>query len=193
MGDLQRPAYDGISLFDELPAPTDGVSSYDGQGLNSACAPLADLIGIWRGQGEVDYATMDRPRRFAIQLAVAHDGRAFLSHESRAWLLDDSGAVVRPAAREVGWWRPRADGTVEFLLAHITGITEVFVGGPAEGGWVVSTDSVVTTATAKTVESARRTYRIVENSGRVDLLFDEERAMVGLELQPHLTARLTRR
>ena len=29
----------------------------------------------------------------------AHDGRPFLSYESRSWLLDEEGAVIRPAAR----------------------------------------------------------------------------------------------
>ena len=51
-------------------------------------------------------------------------------YESRAWLLDVDGKVIRPAAREVGWWRPQPDEMIELLLAHATGIVEIFYGEP---------------------------------------------------------------
>lgn len=155
--------------------------------LNPACAALQPLLGKWRGEGTVDYPTIDGPRRFAQETTIGHDGRPFLSHESRAWLLDADGNVVRPAAREVGWWRPQPDGSVEFLLAHATGIVEVFYGQAAGASWELLTDSVVPTRTAKSVDASKRRYRVLDGV----LEFSEERAMVGQPLQPHTSARLT--
>jgi hypothetical protein len=122
---------------------------------------------------------------------VAHDGRPFLSWEARAWLLDGPGGeVVRPSAREVGWWRPQADGAVELLLAHQTGIVEIFYGAArTQTSWELQTDAVVRTASAKEVTAATRLYGIVDGG---DLAYVEERAMMGQEMQPHTSARLTR-
>ena len=97
---------------------------------------------------------------------------------------------MRPAAREVGWWRPRADDTIEVLLAHATGIIEIFYGSPrSQTSWELRTDAVVRTESAKDVVSAKRLYGLVNNG---DLAYVEERAMVGQELQPHTSALLHR-
>ena len=151
---------------------------------------MLPLVGVWRGEGEVNYPTIDGPRKFACQLTIAHDGRPFLYHESRAWLLDDEGNVIRPAAREVGWWRPQPDDTIELLLAHATGIVEVFYGKPrTQTSWELGTDAVVRTSTAKMVTGAQRLYGLVSNG---DLGYVEERAMVGEPMQPHVSAYLRR-
>ncbi|WP_163509181.1 FABP family protein [Fodinicola acaciae] len=154
--------------------------------LNPACRPLRSLLGKWRGDGAVDYPTIDGPRRFSQEITVAHDGRPFLSYESRTWLLDADGTVVRPAAREVGWWRPQPE-SVELVLAHSSGIVEVFYGKFTGGGWQLQTDVVVPTRTAKSVDAATRLYRI--SDGVLEIA--EQRAMVGQPLQPHTSARLT--
>ena len=144
---------------------------------------------MWRGEGEVVYPTIE-PRKFGQQITFAHDGRPFLSYESRAWLLDDDGNVIRPAAREVGWWRPQEDDTIEVLLTHATGVTEIYYGKPrTHTSWELDTDLVVRTVTAKDVTAAKRLYGLVNNG---DLAYVEERAMVGQELQPHTSAYLTR-
>jgi hypothetical protein len=70
-------------------------------------------LGVWRGGGEVVYPTIDGPYAFGQQLVFAHDGRPFLSYEARAWLLGPDGEVLRPAARETGFWRPQPDGELE--------------------------------------------------------------------------------
>ena len=59
-----------------------------------------------RGQGRLPDDR--RALRFGQQLVFAHDGRPFVSYESRAWLLGPDGEVLRPAARETGFWRPQA-------------------------------------------------------------------------------------
>jgi THAP4-like, heme-binding beta-barrel domain len=179
-----------LPAFDDLPIPNDTANLREGPDLNAACLALLPLVGVWRGEGEVVYPTIDGPFRFAQQVTIAHDGRPFLYHEARAWLLDAQGNVVRPAAREVGWWRPQLDDTIELLLAHATGIVEIYYGAPrTQTSWELSTDAVVRTGSAKDVAGAKRLYGLVNNG---DLAYVEERAMVGQPLQPHTSAYLRR-
>lgn len=174
----------------DLPIPDDTANLRQGPDLNDALLPVLPLVGVWRGEGEVVYPTIDGPFHFGQQITMAHDGRPFASWEARAWLLDGpGGAVVRPAARETGFWRPQPDGTIELLLAHATGIVEIFYGSArTQTSWELSTDATVRTATAKDVQAANRLYGIVDG----DLFYVEERAMMGQEMQPHTSARLQR-
>ncbi|AIG80873.1 UPF0678 fatty acid-binding protein-like protein [Amycolatopsis japonica] len=181
-----------LPQFDDMPIPGDTANLREGPNLNDACLALLPLVGVWRGEGEVDYPTIEGPYRFGMQLTIAHDGRPFLAHEARAWLLDEDGKVIRPAARESGFWRPQADDTIELLLTHNTGIVELFYGKPrgkaSVPAWELGTDAVVRTSTAKDVTASQRLYGIVNG----ELGFVEERAMMGQELQPHTSALLRR-
>ncbi|GLZ43759.1 FABP family protein [Actinokineospora sp. NBRC 105648] len=179
-----------LPQFDDLPIPADTANLREGPNLHDACLALLPLVGVWRGEGEVVYPTIDGPFKFGQQVTFAHDGRPFLSYEARAWLLDDEGNVIRPAAREVGWWRPQPDDTIEVLLTHATGISEIYYGSPRNAtSWELDTDIVTRTASSKEVNAAKRLYGLV-NGG--DLAYVEERAMVGQELQPHTSAYLRR-
>jgi hypothetical protein len=179
-----------LPQFDDLPIPVDTANLREGPSLNDACLALLPLVGVWRGEGEVNYPTIEGPRKFAQQLTIAHDGRPFLFHEARSWLLDDEGNVIRPAAREAGFWRPQADDSIELLLTHSSGILELFYGTTrGQTSWQLATDAVVRTSTAKEVTGAQRLYGLVANG---DLGYVEERAMVGQPLQPHASAVLRR-
>jgi hypothetical protein len=186
----RETSHRNLPQFDDLPIPGDTANLREGPELHERCLPLLPLVGVWRGGGEVIYPTIDGPFRFGQQMVFAHDGRPFLSFESRAWLLDESGAVIRPAARETGWWRPQEDGTIEVLAAHATGITEIYY-GQARGltTWELATDAVMRTQSAKQVNSATRLFGVVNNG---DLAYVEERAMVGEALQPHVSSYLAR-
>lgn len=175
----------------DLPVPNDTANLRLGPDLDDALLGLLPLVGVWRGEGEVVYPTIDGPFHFGQQIIVAHDGRPFLSWEARSWLLDGpGGAVVRPAARETGWWRPQPDGTVELLLAHHTGVIELYYGASrTQTSWELQTDAIARTSSAKEVSGATRLYGIVEDG---DLAYVEERAMVGQPRQPHTSARLHR-
>ncbi|GAA4539121.1 FABP family protein [Amycolatopsis samaneae] len=178
-----------LPQFDDLPIPADTANLRLGPNLNDACLALLPLVGVWRGEGEIDYPTIDGPRKFAQQLTIAHDGRPFLYHEARSWLLDDEGNVIRPAARETGFWRPQEDDTIELLLTHSSGIVELYYGKPLnQTSWELGTDAVIRTATAKDVTAAKRLYGLVNG----DLGYVEERAMVGQDMQPHASALLRR-
>jgi hypothetical protein len=174
----------------DLPVPNDTANLREGPNLHDALLPLLPLVGVWRGEGEVVYPTIDGPFRFGQQVTIAHDGRPFLSHEARAWLLDEDGNVIRPAAREVGWWRPQADDSIELLLSHNTGIVEIYYGSSlTQTSWELATDIVMRTGSARDVNGAKRLYGLVNNG---DLAYVEERAMMDQPLQPHTSAYLRR-
>ncbi|WP_241249196.1 FABP family protein [Rhodococcus sp. X156] len=175
-----------------LPVPDDTANLREGADLNAALLAVLPLVGVWRGEGLVSYPTIDT-YRFGQQLVIAHDGRPFLTWESRSWILDADGAYVRPAARESGFLRVNArdDGedTLELLLTHNTGIVELYYGAPLnQSSWELATDVVLRSETAKPVTAAKRLYGIIDG----DLGYVDERAMMGEPLQPHLSARLVR-
>jgi hypothetical protein len=173
----------------DMPIPDETADLREGPDLHPSLLPLLPLVGTWRGVGKGGYPTIE-DFDYGQQVTFAHDGRPVLRYESRAWLLDADGTVLRPSARETGWWRPGATADeLEVLLAHPSGIVEVYVGranGPTQ--WELSTDLVARTATAKEVTANHRLYGIVDGA----LLYAMDMAAMGQPLQPHLSARLER-
>ena len=155
--------------------------------LHERLEPLSFLVGRWHGLGVVGYPTIQE-RRYEQEVVFAHDGRPFLEYTSRTWLLDDKGDRERPAARETGWWRPGAgERDVEAMIAHPTGIVEVYVGEVVFRKVELQTDVVARTETAKQVNALHRLYGIVEDG---DLAYAIDMAAVDQALQPHLSAKL---
>jgi len=71
---------------------------------------LAWLIGRWEGTGVGGYPTVD-DFRFGQEVEFSYTaGKPFLRYSSRSWILDADGNLVRPAAVETGYWRPRRRG-----------------------------------------------------------------------------------
>ena len=159
----------------------------EGPDLHPGLLGLLPFIGVWRGTGKGGYPTID-DFDYAQEVRISHDGRPFLAYESRSWIIDDDGKPVRPAMREVGWWRPQPDDSLEVLVTNPTGIAEVYF-GKVDGLKVeLSTDAVVRTPSAKEVSGNHRLYGIVEGA----LLYAVDMAAMGQTLQPHLSARLER-
>jgi len=156
--------------------------------LHDRLEHLAFLVGTWRGVGVVGYPTIESAN-YEQELSFTHDGRPFLSYSSRTWLIDSDGARIRPAATETGFWRPgKEPRDVEVLLAHPTGIVEVYVGEVAFTRIELATDVVARTETAKQVSGLKRLYGLVEG----DLAYAIDMAAVDQALQSHLSARLQR-
>lgn len=156
--------------------------------LHPDCLPLAWLLGRWQGAGVGDYPTIEG-FRFGQEVEFRHDARAFLAYESRSWLLDDDGALVRQAARETGWWRPQKGGReVEVLLTHPTGFVEIYTGTVEAAKIELVTGGVLRTETAKDYRAGRRLYGLVGSR----LMWAYDMAAMGHELQPHLSAELIR-
>jgi hypothetical protein len=146
--------------------------------------PLLFLLGRWEGAGVGGYPTIES-FQFGQEIVFSHNGKPFLIYASRSWLLDDEG---RPLSTETGYWRPQPDGQVEVLLAHPTGITEIYLGQVTGTKIEMSTDVVARTSSAKEVTAGHRLYGMVGP----DLAWAYDMAAVGQPLQPHLSAQLKR-
>lgn len=218
---LRRSAGTAALNLEDVPAlPIEGDTANLrlGAELHPACHDLLPLIGVWRGEGEWNYPTLDVPRRYGQQITLSHDGRPFLRHEAVSWLLPlptdgegtpdgaeagtqaeagapsgaegaEQAAALEPAAREVGWWRPQADGTIELVIAHSEGVVELFYGHSRTlTSWSFGSDAVIRTASAPEITGASRLYGIVDGK----LAYVEERSTGEHALQPHTSALLER-
>jgi len=155
--------------------------------LHADCAPIAWLLGTWHGNGHGDYPTIEA-FDFEQECIFTHDGRPFFHYLSRAWIVDANGDRVRDAAIETGFLRPKADGSLEWLLTHNTGFVEIWHGTAGGAKVEITTDAVARTETAKEYVGGHRLYGLVEG----DLLYAFDMAAMGQELQPHTWGRLVR-
>ena len=150
-------------------------------------APLTYLVGRWEGAGVGGYPTIES-FHFGQEITFSHNGKPYLSYVSRTWLLDAEGKPGRPLAMETGFWRPRPERRLEVLLAHPTGIVEIYLGEVAGPKIEMATDLVASTESAKEVRAGRRLYGLVG----ADLAYAFDMAAVGQPLQPHISAQLKR-
>ena len=99
----------------------------DPEGLAPEVYPLAWLLGVWRGEGVVDYPGIDEAT-FTQEIVFDHDGGPYLSYTSTIRLVEapaDPAALSTPSAdvpdgpvwqTESGYWRvpperPRTTGS----------------------------------------------------------------------------------
>ncbi|MFF0814824.1 FABP family protein [Rhodococcus sp. NPDC003318] len=186
-----------IPVLPGLPLPEDTANLRLGPDLNPGMLALLPLVGVWRGEGEGhDPVTGDY--RFGQEIVVSHDGGDYLRWESRSWVLDEAGEYVRPDLRESGFWRVTGDGipgsvdeeVVELLLTHASGVVELYYGQAlTQSSWELATDVVIRSKSGALVGGAKRLYGIVEGG---DLAYVEERILADGDLEPHLSARLSR-
>jgi THAP4-like, heme-binding beta-barrel domain len=155
--------------------------------LHPALGEIGWLVGSWRGLGVGGYPTIE-DFRYEQEISFSHDGRPFLAYESRAWLLDDDGNRIKPSGRESGFWRATGGRALEVVLAHPTGIVEVYVGEATFTKIDLVTDVVARTSTAKEVTALKRLYGRVDD----DLAYAIDLAAAGQPLQSHLSAKLQR-
>lgn len=156
--------------------------------LHPALEHLAFLLGEWQGLGVVGYPTITESR-YEQEISFSHDGRPFLAYISKTWLIDDDAKRIRPSGTETGFWRPgKAPRDVEVMLAHPTGIVEIYLGEVVFNKIELTSEVVAHTETAKDVKGFTRLYGLVEG----DLGYAVDMAAVGQSLQAHLSARLKR-
>ena len=164
-------------------------SEYDTESVptHPSLAPLRFLIGRWEGAGVVGYPTIESAQ-FGQEVSFGHNGKPYLIYSSRTWLLDEEGRIGRPLAVESGFWRPQEDGALEVVLAHASGITEIYLGQVTGTKIEMATDAVVRTASAMEVTAGRRLYGLIGT----DLGWALDMAAVGQPLQAHVSAQLKR-
>ena len=119
--------------------------------------PLSFLLGRWEGAGIGGYPTIES-FRFGQEISFSHNGKPFLIYTSRTWRLDEEGQIGPPLGTEAGYWRPRPDSQIEVMLAHPTGIVEIYLGEISGTRIEMATDVVARTATAKEVTAGHRLY-----------------------------------
>ena len=185
------------------PTEESGVTGVQVPPEHPDIAPLAFLLGRWKGAGKGDYPTI-KAFNFFQEVTFSHIGKPYLIYTSRSWRLaedangepqrDEEGHLIRlePLALETGFWRPQPEGKVEVLLSHPTGITEIYAG---EFRGVTSiemvTDAVARTASAKPYTAGKRLYGLVPSQareGEKDLAYAFDMAAMGQPLTPHLWA-----
>jgi len=156
-------------------------------------APLGFLLGRWEGAGVGGYPTIES-FQFGQEISFSHNGKPFLIYASRTWRLDEDGQIGAPLGTETGYWRPRPDNQVEVMLAHPTGIVEIYLGEISGTRIEMATDVVARTATAKEVTAGHRLYGLTGpgESMAADLAYAYDMAAMGQRLQPHLSAQLKR-
>jgi THAP4-like, heme-binding beta-barrel domain len=155
--------------------------------LHPDLQPLAFLIGEWEGAGVGGYPTIES-FRFGQEISFSHNGKPYLIYTSRTWRLDDEGNLGAPLATESGYWRPQPDGGLEVIIAHPTGIAEIYIGEVNGTRAELRTDVVARTETAKEVTAGHRLYGLIGE----DLGYAYDMAAFGEGLQSHISAQLKR-
>jgi hypothetical protein len=94
--------------------------------LHPLCAPVAFLLGEWRGEGHGGYPEM-QPFRYGEEMRVWHVGKPYLAFEQRTWQLDEDDAVG-PLHGESGFLLCMEGGSLELVVAMAPGHVEVSAG-----------------------------------------------------------------
>jgi THAP4-like, heme-binding beta-barrel domain len=151
--------------------------------LHEQLAPLAGLLGTWRGRGTMTYPTIETVE-YQEEVTFAHVGKPFLAYAQRT----RHAATDAPLHAETGYWRAPAPGRCELVLAHPTGIVEVYEGTVDGAVFDLATVTVATTSTAKDVRALHRRFLLSEDT----LSYEVHMAAVGVPLTLHLAAELHR-
>ncbi|MEV0765864.1 peroxynitrite isomerase [Nocardia sp. NPDC050435] len=155
--------------------------------LHPDIAPLAPLLGTWRGAGHGEYPTIS-PFDYVEEISFGHLGRPFLTYRQRTRAADGS----RPMHAETGYLRCPRPNQLELILAHPTGITEICEGGlTVEDGELrmeFDSTSIGLSSTAKSVTALGRSLRVAGDT--ID--YTLRMAAVGEPLRHHLAATLHR-
>jgi THAP4-like, heme-binding beta-barrel domain len=153
--------------------------------LHPDVAPLAFLVGTWRGEGLGEYPTIE-PFRYGEELSFEHVGDAYLVYSERSWLSEDGS----PLHLERGFLRPGADGALELTLAHPLGLTEVSEGSLDGTSFELITieGGVGRTTTGMDVTALTRRYRVDGPT----LVYELDMATETTAMTRHLAAILRR-
>jgi hypothetical protein len=151
--------------------------------LHPDLEPLAFLIGSWSGSGAGEYPSIE-PFSYTETVTFGHVGKPFLAYQQRTARVPDGF----PLHAESGYWRAPGAGVVELVLAHPTGIVEVYDGTATGTRLDLRTLLVGRTPTAKDVTMLERTFEV---DGDV-MRYTVRMAATGHELTHHLAAELHR-
>ena len=149
--------------------------------MHEGLAPVAWLLGTWRGSGKGIYPTID-DFLYEEELHFWHSGKPVMAYTSRTWSPDGGRAFHS----EMGYWRPQQDGSIEIVIAHSFGLTEIMTGTTSHDRATLKSVSFEGTATAKMVTAEERTLWLEEGQ----LHYEQSMAFGDNEMQNHLVATL---
>jgi hypothetical protein len=160
--------------------------------LHPDLASVEALIGTWTGRGHGEYPTIE-PFDYVESITFDHVGKPFLAYTQRTRAQHAGGQPGPPMHAEMGYWRFPTPGRVELVVSHPTGVGEVSSGTvvvDVDGTMAVEieTTEVACTPTAKAVTRIARSFTVRGD----ELHYVVRMAAVGLPLQHHLEAHLTR-
>ena len=155
--------------------------------LHPLCAPVAFLLGEWRGEGCGDYPGME-PFRYGEELRVWHVGKPHLAFEQRTWQLDEAGQAGRSLHGESGYLRCTEAGSLELLVAMAPGHVEVSVGRVEANRISLLSTGVLDAPSAASVSSVKRIWWFDGDA----LHYDVEMAALDQPMSWHLSAELRR-
>ena len=158
-------------------------SATAGPPIHDAVAHLSFLLGHWMGNGSGHYPTID-DFNYGEQVWFEHVGKPFLSYRQGTKHADTG----LPLHAEAGYLRPVGTAGIELVLVQPSGIVELHEGEVDGTSLRLRSTAVLTTATAKDVTEVERSIDVADGK----LSYDMSMAAVGLELQHHLSATLTR-
>lgn len=151
--------------------------------LNPVLAPVAFLLGTWRGEGEGQYPTI-KPFRYREEIRFSHNGKAFLIYTQRTEAMDTG----QPLHGECGYLRLVGNGQVEFVIAQPIGFAEISLGRVDGQRIDVDCQTVAHTPTAKAVTSISRCFWL---EGDI-LRYEVKMGMEGVPIERHLIASFRR-
>lgn len=148
-------------------------------------APLAFLIGTWRGRGTGRYPTIETFEYFEEATYTPGPGKPFIAYSQRT---RRAGGEGEPLHSETGYIRPAGPGKAELVIAQPTGIVEVHTGEVRGNRVDFRTSLVGLSGTAVEVTEARRRLEVEGGAMRYRLWM----AAGGRPMQLHLEAELAR-
>ncbi len=151
--------------------------------LDERLAPLAFLLGTWRGSGEGEYPTIE-PFGYEEEMRFEHVGDAFLLYQQASWSPDDGG----PIHFERGFLRPGEPGRIELALAHPIGLTEISEGTLDGTAFELTSTAVGRTTTGLATTAVTRRYLVDRDLMR----YRTDMATVETPMALHLEAELRR-
>ena len=155
--------------------------------LHPACEPLRLLLGTWRGEGRGYYPTIES-FDYLEEVTFGHVGKPFLAYSQKTRHKDTG----EPLHAETGYWRPVTSDTLEVILVHPTGVSEITEGSfelhADELNIKLASSHIGLTATATEVTQVVR--RITATADTLHYTLDM--AAVGHPLQRHLEATLSK-
>lgn len=155
----------------------------DAPPLHPDVAPLAPLLGSWKGKGSGSYPGID-DFEYLEMVTFTQVGKPFIAYTQRT----RDAATGAPLHAETGYLRTLGGERGEFLIAQPSGIVEVHDVEFGRNSLLMTSSQVVSTPTAKQVDAVARHLRIDGD----DLVYELHMAAMGHPMQLHLEAQLTR-